>query len=389
MTRINHEGDSCRRYHLRSLIGVQIRPGKYLAGTHAQRLPNDQSGSYSRRGTVILEMAIAVPIILLTSLIILIGMNCVQSDIAFAQAVDQATNEVSIAIPVIDVGLDAISSVLSDIEFEEETDQENLDSFSGFSEGLGFVTALANYVGFEGEDLVGTLVFGKAIRDRIMWTYECNCDNEVVFRSIDNVSVYVDYDRSAKIIYIEVYYQWITPFRDVDKVIRSAIPVYGDLELIIDGNDDTSEDSVWDKENFERGLYFRNLYGGNLPERFPVLSAWENGTATSIKSIDLTAPSYESGNDLYKKVIGHIDEIAEYQGTDKPWGKDQIYITGEEIENRVLIIIVPENSPESLIDELNGYRSYAESRGVEIVIKQHGVSGRYSGAEEESIGEGS
>lgn len=333
---------------------------------------------FARRGTVILEMAIAVPIILFASLIILIGMNCVQADIAFAQAVDQATNEASIAIPVLDVGMEAISSVLSDIRIEDQTNMEKKDSYSGVSEGLGFVNALANYVGFEGEDLIGTLVFGKAIRDRIMWTYDCNCDNYVVFHSIDNVSVYVDYNRSAKIITINVYYQWITPFRDIDKVIKSVIPVYGDLELTIEGADDTSEDSVWDKENFERGLYFRKQYGANLPESFPVLSAWRNGTATSIKSIDLTAPSYQSGNDLEKKVIGHIDEIAQYEGTEKPWGKDQIYIDGREIENRVLILIIPENSPQSTIDELNEYCSYAESKGVEIVIKQHGISGRYA-----------
>jgi hypothetical protein len=317
----------------------------------------------------------------------MIGMNCVQADIAFAQSVDQATNEASIAIPVLDVGLDAVSSILSDINYENKTEKEEKDSFSGLSEGLGFVTALANYVGFEGEDLLGTLVFGKAIRDRIMWTYECNCRNDIVFNSIDNVSVYVDYDRVSKTIYIDVYYQWITPFRDVDKVIRSAIPVYGDLELIIESDGETSEDSIWDKENFERGLYFRELYGANLPESFPVLSAWRNGTATSIKSIDLTAPSYESGNDLYKKVVGHINEIAEYQGTDKPWGKDQIYIDGQEISNRVLIIIVPENSPASVIDELSGYCSYAESKGVETVIKQHGVSGRYSDTAEDANGE--
>ncbi len=387
MTHIKYEDDPIGQYDLRDLIPGRILSGRKIIIPHARRKINDQRGTSTRRGTVVLEMAIAVPIILLTSLVIMIGMNCVQADIAFAQSVDQATNEASIAIPVLDVGLDAVSSILSDINYENKTEKEEKDSFSGLSEGLGFVTALANYVGFEGEDLLGTLVFGKAIRDRIMWTYECNCRNDIVFNSIDNVSVYVDYDRISKTIYIDVYYQWITPFRDVDKVIRSAIPVYGDLELIIEGDGETSEDSIWDKENFERGLYFRELYGANLPESFPVLSAWRNGTATSIKSIDLTAPSYESGNDLYKKVVGHINEIAEYQGTDKPWGKDQIYIDGQEISNRVLIIIVPENSPASVIDELSGYCSYAESKGVETVIKQHGVSGRYSDTAEDANGE--
>ncbi len=322
-------------------------------------------------------MAIAVPIILIVSLIVLMGINCVKADIIFAQAVDQATNEAAITIPLLDTGMDALSGLLSDVKIEAVDHDDKKDSYSGLSEGLGLATAIMNYVGFEGEDIFGTLVFGKAIRDRIMWTYERNCDNDVTYNSIDNVSVYVDFDRDSKMIYLDVYYQWITPFRDVDKEIRSAVPVYGELVLNLEGNGETSKDSVWEKENFERGLYFRELYGANLPESFPVLSAWRNGTATSIKSIDLTAPSYESGNDLKKKVIGHIKEIAEYSGTDKPWGKDQIYIDGRSIEERVLIIIVPENSPTSVLDELNGYRSYAEQKDVELVINLHGVSGRY------------
>ncbi len=345
------------------------------------------SSAELKRGTVILEAAIAVPIILLTFIILLVGINCVQADLAFAQAVDQSTNEAAIVVPVVDAGLDVISDILSGIdnrEGQEDSASQN-DSLSGVAQGLGFVHALTDYIGIEGEDVLGTLVFGKAIRDRIVWTYDQLCQNKLIRNSIKNVSVYVDYNRMQKTIYLDVYYEWVTPFSTFEKKIRSSIPVYAELQLNLDlQSDQKTADSVWEMSNFERGLYFRKLYGANLPESFPVISAWENGTATSIKSIDLTAPGYQSGNDLEKKVFSHINDLARYSGTDQPWGKDHIFIDGQDINNRVLILIIPENAPDSIINELYEYENYANNHGVDLICKQHGVSARYQQDESES-----
>lgn len=336
----------------------------------------------SKSGSIILEMAISVPIMLMVSLIILIGINCVRADILFTQAVDQVTGEAAIAVPVLDMGLDMFSDVLSHIGIENEDSSNEESTYTGMTQALGFVNALSDYVGIEGEDIFGTLVFGKAIRDRIMANYDQLCEENVIYQSIDNVSVYVDYDRPGGSIYLDVYYDWSTPFGDYEKVIHSSVPVYGDLALSIE-NSEEEGDSIWSKSNFERGIYFRNLYGANLPGSFPVISAWDNGTAKSIKSIDLTAPTYQSGSGLEKKVVSHINDLAEYRGTAKPWGSDEIFIDGRDIEKRVLILIVPKNAPESTIAELNEYTSYAESVGVELLYKEHGESTRYQEKDEE------
>ena len=342
--------------------------------------------SASSKGTVILEATIAIPIIFIIMLIILTGIRCVQADIAFTQAVDQATNEAAIAVPVMDAGLDAVSDLVSSIrDSEVMVADETDDTFSGVSKALGFARAVGDYIGIEGEDVIGTVVFGKALRDRIVWTYDRLCMSKLLRDSIDNVSVYLDLNRENKSIDLEIYYEWVTPFMNIQKKMRSSIPIYGDLQLKIEtqGNREV-EDSLWEKSNFERGLYFRKLYGANLPESFPVLSGWDNGTATSIKSIDLTAPSYQSGDDLDKKIRGHIDELSGYQGTEKPWGKDQIFIEDDSIQNRVLFIIIPENSPDSVRNELDVYRNYAESQGVDLIYKEHGVSSRYQKDEDSS-----
>ncbi|MBN1891529.1 MAG: hypothetical protein JW780_02015 [Clostridiales bacterium] len=353
-----------------------------------QQYLQDHYGKKHRNhsGSIILEMAISVPIMLMVSLIILISINCVRADILFTQAVDQVTGEAAIAVPVFDTGLDLVSGVLSHIGCENEESSTEDSTYSGVAQALGFVNALADYIGIEGEDVFGTLVFGKVIRDRIMVNYDQLCEENVIYRSIENVSVYIDYDRPGGSIYLDVYYEWSTPFGNYDKVIHSSVPVYGDLVLSLE-SEDQEDDSIWSKSNFERGLYFRSLYGANLPRSFPVLSVWKNGTAKSIKSIDLTAPTYQSGNGLEKKVMSHINDLAEYRGTSKPWGEDKIFIDGRDIDERVLILIIPKNAPDSTITELNRYCAYAESLGVELVYKKHGVSDRYQENEEDESGD--
>lgn len=332
----------------------------------------------SGKGTIILEMAITVPIVLITSLVILFCINCVKADVALSQAVDQVTNEASLAMPIMDVGLDLISEGLSDINKGKLADGELNETLSKATHAIGFVSALSEHIGIEGEDIFGTLIFGKFIRDQIVNTFEGICSNDIIYRSIDNISVYVDYDTRNRVVNLEVYYCWVTPFREINKKIISAVPIYGDLNLTLSDNQSSDQaDAIWDKSNFERGHYFRELYGANLPSSFPVISSWNKGTATSIKSIDLTAPHYQDGSGLEKKIIGHINDLARYNGTDKPWGKDEINIRNSDINNRVLIIIIPENSTESALNEMEEYFEYARTKGVDVICKRHGVSEKY------------
>jgi hypothetical protein len=71
---------------------------------------------------------------------------------------------------------------------------------------------------------------------------------------------------------------------------------------------------VWKLPATQRGLVIENALGKNLPGNFPVIDRFVNGTATSIKSIDLSAKSYQSMTTLNRTVTGYIDKVAAFQG---------------------------------------------------------------------------
>jgi hypothetical protein len=87
-------------------------------------------------------------------------------------------------------------------------------------------------------------------------------------------------------------------------------------------------------------LYFSERLGANLPPTFKVIDAFSNGVATSIKSIDLTAATYQSAVRLTYRLNEYIDKLALYDG-----GKlDAWRVKPEEISGRVLSLAIPKGS---------------------------------------------
>ena len=100
-------------------------------------------------------------------------------------------------------------------------------------------------------------------------------------------------------------------------------------------------------------------------------------------SLDLTAPDYQTPGQVCDKIYGDIDDLAGFNGTDAPWGSAGIWIKGEEIVRRELLIIIPENSSPEACEELNACMDYAAANHVTIRIEQNGKSYRYTDKEEE------
>ena len=64
-----------------------------------------------------------------------------------------------------------------------------------------------------------------------------------------------------------------------------------------------------------RGVEIEILRAGNyrLPHGFPVVDILKNGTATSVKSIDITLPSYQ-GSRLLHRLKGYVDKLIDFRG---------------------------------------------------------------------------
>ncbi len=134
------------------------------------------------------------------------------------------------------------------------------------------------------------------------------------------------------------------------------------------------EDDIWSLDNFQRGLKIRRLFGANLPTSFPVIAKHDNGHAVMIKSMDLTADSYQQGNNAEKALLEYIDKLAEYKGQQTPWGSDDIIIREQDIISRELKLVIPKNelsdTNEALLKEM---ALTAASKGITLVVERYGT----------------
>ncbi len=164
---------------------------------------------------------------------------------------------------------------------------------------------------------------------------------------------------------------------DLEIVQRSRAKAWlgGDDDSgVLDGTAGDAEEDIWSLSNFQRGLKIRRLFGANLPDSFPVISAFKGGKAVMIKSMDLTAAGYQTGGNAEKTLKGYINELAKYKGQEKPWGSEGIVIKKESIKSREVLLVIPQNklsaANEAMLTDMIGF---ARSKGVDLNIERYGM----------------
>ena len=142
---------------------------------------------------------------------------------------------------------------------------------------------------------------------------------------------------------------------------------------VMKDNSGAAED-IWSLTNFQRGRKIQRLFGANLPSNFPVIAKFENGKAVMIKSMDLTAASYQTGENAGKTLLEYVDKLAGYKGQETPWGSDNIVIREEDIISRELVLVIPKNelsgANEQLLQEVV---NTAASKGIILVVERYGT----------------
>lgn len=121
--------------------------------------------------------------------------------------------------------------------------------------------------------------------------------------------------------------------------------------------------SVWEMNPFRRGAAIENLLGRS-PQHFPVIDRFENGIATSIKSIDLSAVSYQNIGTLTSRVTGYINTLANWQGA--RWGG--VTIQASQITGRELLLAIPPGATEAQMAALLQLQQWATTAGVTLNI---------------------
>jgi len=97
--------------------------------------------------------------------------------------------------------------------------------------------------------------------------------------------------------------------------------------------------SVWNLDPFTRGRQIEQFILGGLSRlgsNFPVIDDYIRGVATSIKSLDLTAATYQSGPRLISRLASYAGDLARFAGARR--GTLLIPPRGESIVRRVLVV---------------------------------------------------
>ncbi|MEM9686477.1 MAG: DUF6443 domain-containing protein [Bacteroidota bacterium] len=128
--------------------------------------------------------------------------------------------------------------------------------------------------------------------------------------------------------------------------------------------------SVWNLNKFQRGRVIEQMLGSGksgLASNFPVIDKIEDGVAVSIKSMDLTAKSYQSGNRVFNTLKGYIDKLDGF--TNAKWGGVNIQ-EGKSYTSKALELAVQTGKgTQGQWGQIQKAVQYALSKDINVTIR--------------------
>lgn len=125
--------------------------------------------------------------------------------------------------------------------------------------------------------------------------------------------------------------------------------------------------SVWAANALERGRRIEKTLGENLGWNFPTLDKVSNGVATSIKSLDLGAASYQKGNSVLNTLKGYINKLDNF--TSGTWG-GQTVTEGVSYTSKSLELAVQTGKgSESQWTQIADAIKYAQDKNINVTIR--------------------
>ena len=124
-------------------------------------------------------------------------------------------------------------------------------------------------------------------------------------------------------------------------------------------------DSLWEKGAFKRGQIIDKALGNNLGYNFPVIDKLNDRTITSIKSMDLTANTYQTGRGIYNALVKNIDDLEAFEK--RSWRHTTINI--DDYDYKQLEVAIPKITISK--DQKNGLQQavkYAKSKNINVKI---------------------
>ncbi|MCO5277398.1 MAG: hypothetical protein M9911_05365 [Saprospiraceae bacterium] len=153
-----------------------------------------------------------------------------------------------------------------------------------------------------------------------------------------------------------------------DEIVDIAKNNENGVEQFFDELENTPASGHWDLNPFQRGRKIEDDLGQNLPENFKTLDKYDEvtGEATSIKSIDLDAKTYQTASKLRGRLNKYIDELEKFDS----YQLEGVEIGGIEnpIFSKSLELAVPRAANEAQLDVLNEMIEVASNKGITLKI---------------------
>lgn len=319
----------------------------------------------NKHGTISLETAISFSVVMVFITAIISVTAFLRTDILMQRAVEQSCEDIAYYMPFSIIASDSVSTLVNALP--------DNSSDTSMIERVGSIVAGADEFSNSGLRAGAmNLLFGRSFTDDIASEYaEYNGS-----RFFGPDEIYVDFDIEDYYIDVYVVYSVNTIIGPVSRQIVAAIPFYGDFELFLSESEaeETDGDSIWQQNNFVRGKYFQDKYGANLPSTFPTINSYDNGRISSIVSIDLNRSTYSSPAVTMMRITEEIEQLAAFDGADVQISGSRYVVNGSDITQRTLIVVIPEDSPESGRSAINSLTEYANVRGIELQVVEDGCS---------------
>ncbi len=332
----------------------------------------------TRSGSLTLEAALTLPPVLLLLLLLVLVIRAQGAERLLRAAAEQTASEYE--------GLLVASEHLESLDVARELGLGRLEAFLIQQ----FFTSMDNELGDRiAGDIVGRLSSPMLLRR----TQEIASASVLRPGSaawlIRDLSLDMTLNSEATEIELLYRYRLAFPFFDVERSMcipvalwQREIPFSFKGEAPEVGEGEEEGDSIWSRSNFERGRYFQDAYGANLPANYPGISGFDSDSIFSIRSLDLTAPGYRHESALHRELQREITLLQSFDG--ESLVREGLLTGPAELPaGRLLSLIVPENSPAAALAVLEAAAESAAALGIKVEIYRDGVSYRYEAADDD------
>ena len=328
----------------------------------------------NKKGSITIETGIAFTVFLLLIVTIVSVLCFYRTDALMQRAVEQSAEEFSLYPPLSVTGGDITSTLVNMIP-DKSTESK------AFQKAVNVLSEITPESKKNLKDILEEGVFAPVFANNVRKNYRLRAGN---VKALEPSYIDVDFaaDKDSSCIEVMVTYRTETLAGKLERKIYTAIPVYGDIELFLNGQAEGPDaaDRIWEEGNFKRGDFFREYKEANLPKLYPVIDGYneKTGEVVSVRSIDLTAPDYTERDRTEKVLKNEIKELSKFKGASSVISGVTYEIKEEDIRWRRLKLIVPGNTEPAIMKKVEELKGYASGKGVSLEIEKYGKSYKYA-----------